>query len=125
MRRTTWLLGAALLLAACSEDSPAGPAPGVLEVRLNGPATAGAALLIVEGGPIDSVEAAGYYTATAPYSATAVRVLVAGQGLGGTLVRIQVPDRHSAYTATLSQIADGQTYQLLDPAAFEVRVVGK
>jgi hypothetical protein len=109
-------------LPACGDDPPAGPAPGVLEVRLAGPATAGSALLLVEGGPIDSVEAAGYFTAAAPYSGTAVRVLLAGQGLTGTLLRIQVPDRHTSYTASLIEIADGTTYQLLDPARFQVRV---
>jgi hypothetical protein len=110
------------LLTGCGDDQPAGPSPGALDVRLNGPAGAGAALLLVEGGEIDTVETAGYFTASAAYSGTARRVLVAGQNLAGTLVRIQVPDRRVAYQATLIEIADGSSYQLLDPAEFTVAV---
>jgi hypothetical protein len=122
MRRGNWLVLAFTLLSGCGADPPVGPTPGVLEVRLAGPATAGSALMLVEGGPIDSVESVGYYTATARYSGTAVRVLVAGPALSGTLVRIWVPDRHTSYTASLSDIADGGSYQLLDRALFQLRV---
>jgi hypothetical protein len=121
MRRLFLVLVLAVVLG-CGADPPAGPSPGALEVRLSGPAGAGAALLIVEGGEIDTVEAAGYFTASAPYSGTARRVLVAGQNLGGTLVRIQVPDRRVTYRATVLEIADGSSYQLLEPAGFEVTV---
>jgi len=110
------------LVTACGEDTPSGPSPGALEVRLTGPAGAGAALLLVEGGAIDSVEAAGYFTASAAWSGTARRVLIAGQNISGTLVRIRVPDRRVAYQATLMEIADGSNYHLLDPAAFTVSV---
>jgi hypothetical protein len=109
-------------IGACGDESPAGPSPGALEVRLNGPAGVGAALLLVEGGAIDSVEAAGYYTASAPYSGVARKVLVVGQGLQGTLVRIAVPDRRVEYRATILELADGATYQLLAPQAFTVTV---
>ncbi len=123
MRRILPLVIALALLPACGENAPAGPSPGALEVRLSGPAGAGAALLLVEGGTIDTVEAAGYFTASAAYSGTAKRVLVAGQNLAGALVRIQVPDRRVAYQATLIEIADGNNYQLLDPGQFTVAVV--
>ena len=123
--RRVWLMAAALgLLMGCgNDDGPAGPSPGALEIRLNGPTGAGAALLLVEGGEIDAVEAAGYFTASAPYSGTARRVLVAGENLAGTLLRIQVPDRRVAYQATLIEIADGSTYRLLDPAGFTMGIV--
>jgi hypothetical protein len=121
--RRLLLTAAALgILAGCGDDPPAGPSSGVLEIRLSGPAGAGAALLLVEGGTIDTVEAAGYFTASAANSATARRVLVAGQDLGGTLVRIGVPDRRTAYRATLIEIADGTSYQLLDPTGFTLSV---
>jgi hypothetical protein len=123
MKRILPLVMALALLPACGDDPPSGPSPGALEVRLSGPAGAGAALLLVEGGTIDTIEAAGYFTASAAYSGTAKRVLVAGQDLTGALVRIQVPDRRVAYQATLIEIADGNTYQLLDPAQFTVAVL--
>lgn len=111
-----------LVLLSCGEHTPTGPSPGELEVRLNGPAGAGAAILIVEGGEIDTVEAAGYFTRSAVYSGTARRVLVAGRDLGGLLVRIRVPDRRTPYRATVVEIADGTSYQLLDPAGFDATV---
>ena len=121
MRRIAGVF-ALIAVLSCGDDTPSGPSPGALEVRLNGPSGAGAALLIVEGGAIDAVEAAGHFTASAPYSGTAKRVLVAGQNLGGLLVRIRVPDRRTTYRASVVQIADGTTYQLLDPAAFEATI---
>lgn len=123
MRRLWWTALALGLLPACGDEHPTGPSPGVLEIRLAGRSGAGAALLLIEGGTIDTVEAAGYFTASAPYSGTAKRVLVAGPDLAGTLVRIQVPDRRTAYRATLIEIADGATYRLLDPVEFAVTVV--
>jgi hypothetical protein len=111
-----------LALLSCGERTPSGPSPGELEVRLTGPAGAGAAILIVEGGEIDTVEAAGYFTRSAVYSGTARRVLVAGRSLSGPLVRIRVPDRRTTYRATVVEIADGTNYRLLDPADFEATV---
>ncbi len=116
------LLG--LLLAACSgNEAPPGPSAGLLDLRLTGPAGAGSAVLIVEGGAIDSVEATTFFTASAPYSGTAVKVLLAGTNLTGTVARIHVPDQRVAYTATVMQVAEGATYQLVDPAGFVVNVV--
>jgi hypothetical protein len=79
-------------------------------------------LLIVEGGPIDTVSRARYFTALGPFSGTAKRVLVAGDDLEGVLLRFQVPDRRTEYRATVVQIADGTTYQLRDRAAYQATV---
>ena len=122
MKRIAGVLALVAALSCGGDDPPSGPSPGELEVRLAGPAGAGAALLIVEGGQIDTIEPAGYFTASAPYSGTARRVLVAGQNLNGVLVRIRVPDRRTGYRATVVEIADGTSYQLLDPAGFEATV---
>jgi len=122
MRRLL-LTGAALgILLGCGDDQAAGPSSGVLEIRLSGPAGAGAALLLVEGGTIDTVEAAGYFTASAAPTETSRRVLVAGRNLGGALARIGVPDLRRAYRVTLIEIADGTSYQLLDPTGFTLTV---
>ena len=119
MKRPILALALMALLSCSSEDAPpTGPSPGQLEIRLTGPAGVGAVLLLVDGGEIDSVEAVGYFTASSLYSGLARRVLVAGQDLGGVVARIEVPDRRVAYRATILQIADGATYQLLDPAGY-------
>jgi hypothetical protein len=122
MRTRLWLLALIAAIGCSGDDSPSGPSPGALEVRLSGPAGAGAVLLLVEGGPIDSVEAAGYYTASAPYSGVAKKVLVAGQGLQGTLALIHVPDRSVEYRATIIEIADQTTYELRLAQGFTVTV---
>ena len=122
MKHLVRVLAVIAAISCGGDDSPTGPSPGALEVRLSGPAGAGAALLLVEGGEIDSVAAAGYFMASAPYSGVARKVLVVGQGLQGTLVRIVVPDRRVEYRATILEIADGTTYELRPPAAFTVTV---
>lgn len=121
MRRLLAIFALAATLS-CGDDSPSGPNPGELAVRLQGPAGAGSALLIVQGGPIDTVVGAGNFTAFGPFSATAKRVLVAGDNLGGVVIRFQVPDRRKEYTATVMQVADGTTYQLLNPTGFSATV---
>jgi hypothetical protein len=113
---------ATVALLSCGEDTPTGPTPGELAVRLHGPAGAGAALLMVQGGPIDTVVGERYFTAFGPFSGTAKRVLVAGDNLEGVLVKFRVPDRRTKYTAVVMQIADGTTYQLLNPGGFEATV---
>jgi hypothetical protein len=113
---------AIVTLLSCGDDPPTGPTPGELAVRLHGPAGAGAALLLVQGGPIDTVVGGGYFTAFGPFSGTAKRVLVAGDNLEGVLVRFHVPDRRTEYSAVVLQIADGTTYQLLNPGNFEATV---
>lgn len=121
MKRPIFALGLLALLACGSEDAPpTGPSPGPLELRLTGPAGVGAVLLLVDGGEIDSVEAVSYFTASSVYSGVARRVLVAGQDLSGVVARIEVPDRRVTYHARIIDIADGTTYQLLDPAGYTV-----
>lgn len=121
MRRLVSVFALVALLS-CGDDSPTGPTPGQLAVRLHGPSGVGAALLIVEGGPIDTVSSARYFTAFGPFSGTAKRVLVAGDNLEGVLLRFRVPDRRTEYRATVVQIADQTTYRLRDLAAYQTTV---
>lgn len=125
MRRGALCLLVVSLLLSCGGDdtTPSGPNPGPLELRLSGPVGAGAVLLVVEGGTIDSVEAGDYFMASTIYSGVARRVLVVGQNLDGVLARVAVPDRRVDYRATILEIADGATYRLRDPAAYTVRVI--
>lgn len=123
MKRRLSMLGLTIALLSCGgDDTPTGPTPGDLQVRLEGPAGAGAALLLVMGGPIDTASSEQYFTAFGPYSGTAKKVLVAGSALGGVVLRFHVPDRRTEYTAQVVEIADGGTYQLLDPAAYRAVV---
>lgn len=124
MRRTLWLVLLVGLLS-CGDESPTrpqGPDPGPLDIGLDGAAGAGAVLMLVEGGPIDSVVALSYFTAHTPHSAVARRVLVAGSSLNGALARIMVPDRRVLYQARIIQIADEVTYQLGDSSAYTLTV---
>jgi hypothetical protein len=99
--------------AGCDED-PVGPAPGVLDVVLAaGAAPAGAMLLLIEGGPVDSVETTGWYTASAPYSGVATQVLLAGPVLQGAVARVHVPDRRVRYQAVVREVAEPGSHALL------------
>jgi hypothetical protein len=80
----------------------------------------GAVLLLVEGGAVDSVEAVGYFTASAPYSGGATEVLVAGPGLAGVLIRVRVPDVRVRYHAEVREIAQSTTHQLLPPSDYSL-----
>lgn len=124
MKRVFGCMVAAALLASCGDDPtrPTGPDPGPLLVRMQGPAGVGAVLMLVEGGTIDSVVARNYFTASTIYSGVARRVLVAGDNLGGVLVRVDVPDRRLPYKATIIQVADGATFQLRDSTAYALTV---
>jgi hypothetical protein len=114
----------ALAAAAGCDDDPVGPAPGVLDVVLAaGAAPAGAMLLLVEGGPVDSVESMGWYTASAPYSGVATQVLLAGPELQGTVARVHVPDRRVRYRAVVREVAEPGSHALLAPESYSLMLV--
>lgn len=127
MRSTALRIGLGVALAAaaaCGGDEPVGPAPALYEVRLSGAgAPVGAVLFLVEGGPVDSVESVGYYTATAPFSGVATQVLVAGGALSGAVVRVQVPDARVTYRASVVELAEPGTHRLLPPADYALTLV--
>ena len=116
-------LGTVLILA-CSSDS-AGPVPATLEVSLATSATDdGAVLFTVTGGPVDSVEAAGYRLYTAETSPTSTRVVVAGDLRAGIIARIHIADgsKLSQYSATIDQVAARGSYAQRDPVSYSLVV---
>ena len=126
MTQLRWLgLGVALVaVSACGGDEPIGPAPAVYDVVLSGgPTPVGALFFLVEGGTVDSVESTGYYTASAPFSGAATRVLVAGGALSGTVIRVRVPDARATYRASVVEVAEPGTHQLLPSANYSLTLV--
>jgi hypothetical protein len=122
--RTVALLLALAAPGACDEDNPVGPAPAVFEVVAGGTgAPAAAMLFMIEGGPVDSVEANGWFTASAPYSGVATQVVVAGPMLAGTIAVVHVPDGRIPYRAVLREVAEAGTYALLPVAEYPLTLV--
>jgi hypothetical protein len=119
MIMTWWrrpLIGAVglVLLVSCGDDEPAGPTPVAFDVVLSRAAgDLGALLFFVQGGPVDTVESVGYYTASAPYSGVATQVLVADGKLEGTVARVRVPDGHVTYTVVPREAAERGTHRLV------------
>jgi hypothetical protein len=115
---------AAGLLGGCSSDS-AGPAAATLEVSFATSATDdGAVLFTVTGGPVDSVEAAGYRLYTAQTSPTSTRVVVAGDLRAGVIARIHIADgrKLGQYSATIDQVAARESYAQRDPVSYSLVV---
>jgi len=128
MKPATWLRRLLLLLAMAAalscDDGPVGPSPAVYEVVLGGgPAPVGAILMLIEGGSVDAVEGIGNYTASAPYSGVATQVLVAGSQLGGTLVRLRVPDSRVEYRAVALEIAERGSHRLLPTSDYSLSLI--
>lgn len=128
MRRLARILLAAAVMSgvpACDED-PTGPRPGVLDVLLVGPAgQVGALLFHVEGGAVDSVVTAGYFTASARFTGVERRVLVAGDGIEGVVARIYVADLGAPHRAFAVEVADGRDYRLLEPAGYTLTLLAR
>jgi hypothetical protein len=112
------------LLAGCSNNT--GPTAGALDVSLSSPNTDdGAVLLTISGGPVDSVEAAGYTLYSAAAGANTLRLIAAGNIAAGTIARIHVPDVRlaSRYVASIDQVAARLTYAQRDLAQYRVALV--
>lgn len=111
-----------LTLLGCDDD-PTGPLPGVLEVALIGPdSQAGALLFHVEGGPVDSVTSARALLVSAPFTGVSRRVLVVGD-LTGVVARVYVADVSVGYHMRVVEVADGQSYALMNSASFRLPFV--
>lgn len=113
-RRPLIVAAGLALLVSCGDDEPTAPTPVVFDVVLS-PAAGdiGALLFLVQGGPVDTVESIGYYTASAPYSGVATQVLVADGKLDGAVARIRVPDGHVRYTVVPREAAERATHRLV------------
>jgi hypothetical protein len=106
-------------MSGCSHE-PSAPVSTTLEVLLETPAQDdGAALFTISGGPVDSVEAAGYDLYTARIDPNATRVIVAGDLTGGAIARIHIPDERQVlqYSVTLDQVA-ARGYAQRDVASY-------
>jgi hypothetical protein len=96
----------------------------VFEVVAGGAgASAAAMLFMIEGGPVDSVEANGWFTASAPYSGVATQVVIAGPVLAGTIAVVHVPDGRISYRAVVREVAEAGTYALLPTADYTLTLV--
>jgi len=112
------------VVGGCDEDGAVGPAPAVFEVVLGGVGASPAAVLfMIEGGPVDSVEANGWFTASAPYSGVATQVVVAGPPLSGPIVLVHVPDGRTSYRAVVREVAEASTHALLPTANYSLTLV--
>lgn len=113
------------LLAACGGGQQPSRA-GALTVALFEAGTdAGALLLTISGGTVESVTAPGgqQISYSTPAAGT-TRVVVLGALQTGDLLKIQVPDtsQAAAYTARLDQVADKVTFSLLDPSVYSLSI---
>jgi hypothetical protein len=110
------------LLAGCNHE-PTDTDAGFLNVALTTPNNDdGAVLFTVSGGPVDSVEAAGYSVYSAQIDANTLRVIVTGALGSGSLARLHIPNnrQNSGYSATVNQVAARATYQPRDPTSYSV-----
>ena len=125
MSRVRLLAAAIGLLAACGEGAEPSRA-GVLTVALvEATNDAGALLLTISGGTVESVRAAGgqQVSYSTPAAGT-TRVVVLGALQTGDLLKIQVPDTSQVadYTARIDQVADKVTFVLLDPSGYSLSI---
>lgn len=125
------LLGA---LAGCGGEATQPTPPvspmhraGLVELRLQTPATDdGALLLTVTGGAVLGAQGApGLHAFVAAIDRTTTRLVITGPIAAGTVVSLQVPDVALAttYRATVDQAAVRGTYAQRAPAGYVVRVV--
>jgi hypothetical protein len=77
-------------------------------------------LFTVSGGPVDSVETAGYALYSSRINPNTLRVVAAGRLHSGVIARIHIADerRLSQYSATLDQVAARISYAQRDPAVY-------
>jgi len=125
MRRALFA-GTILALSAglgCSGEPPTtGPQAGNLTVAYGGPSTTdGALLVLITGGPVESVSAlGGYQLASASAGTNATRVVLTGSLSVGDIFTVRVPDvaALSSYVARVEAAADRNTFALADPASY-------
>jgi hypothetical protein len=111
------------LLVSCSGGSTA-PVGETLNLELSSPtADDGAVLFTIRGGPVESIDGAGYAVYSARVDANTVRVIVIGALSSGVIARIRIPDREQAphYSATVEQVASSDHLER-DPAGYAMRL---
>ena len=134
MKRLLRFLGmtAAIAGAGCQTDhalgpvTPTGDGPGPLELRIAGPDSGvGALLLVIAGGPVDSITATGLETTALSLAPDDYRVLVRG-ALTQVSARLWVPDRQqrAVYSATVAQAVGGggTDYALRPPEDYRITI---
>jgi hypothetical protein len=112
------------LSLGCSNNAE--PTTGTLNVNLSSPnADDGAVLVAVTGGPVDSVESAGYTMYSARGRADTVKLIVTGTLPSGVIARIHIPDSRQAsrYGARVLQAAARSTYSQRDPTPYGINLL--
>lgn len=112
---------ASLVAIGCSNSTD--PTAGSLNMMFSTQqANEGAVLLVVSGGPVDSVETVGYSIYSARLAGDTLKIIVTGQLSSGPLARVHIPDsrRASTYNARVAQVATRETYALKDLAGYAV-----
>jgi hypothetical protein len=125
MRRSpSWVLTSLVVLVLCwGCSNSTGPTAGVLSMTFSAQhANEGAVLLVVSGGPVDSVESVGYPVYSARLGGDTLKLIVTGQLSSGAVARIHIPDTRqaSSYNARVAQVAARGTYALQDLAGYAV-----
>lgn len=125
--RTLRLAGVLLLLAACGGSEPTSVAGNLTAAFFQGNSNAGAVLITISGGPVESVTGlggSGQQVSFASAGSGTTRVVVLGGVQNGDLFRFRVPDvgQATSYTARIDQVADQATFSLLDPAAYTLTI---
>lgn len=100
---------------------------GEVTLVLSGSGTTdGALLLRISGGPVEAITPIGDFTTdgTPLAGGAQFRAVVTGSVVNGDIARIRVPDVNAAgaYTVVIEQVADRNTFALLDPAGRAVTV---
>jgi hypothetical protein len=119
------VLAGLVLVAACSADAGNAAQAGTLTLSLTaaGP-NDGAIVVVVSGGSVVSVDAPAGYQIASNSDGRGTHVMIVGSVTSGVLATLHVPDvsRASAYVVTVEQVADRDSFGLLDPARYQVMV---
>lgn len=123
--RLRWAGAAAALVALACGRKDSGTIPSnageVTVGYFNAGPQAGALLISITGGPVESVRAVVGQQVEVSWAAGGLgttRVLVTGRPVTGELLTLMVPDTtvSAAYRARADQVADFTTFALLDPS---------
>lgn len=120
------LLLLTLLSGGCGGDGVAPPTPGTLSLRLTTPnVNDGALVIVLSGGPVSAVHAAAGLEVVRQSDAAGNHILLIGDVTEGVVATFDVPDisRATAYVAVVEQVADRNSFSLLDAAPYRIAVV--
>lgn len=123
MRRLMLVIVA--LVAACGTDTGSAPRPGILTLTLaSGGTSDGAVVVLVSGGPVLSVDGPAGYQIASNTDASGTHIMIVGNISSGVVASLHVADvsRASGYVATVEQVADRNSFALLDAARDQVTV---